>query len=257
MVLYQEYDSLEHTLDCIAIQVQDSMPYIGDYIPDWISTPKQLFDYLKEVTKYQDDPKGVEYIQTVQTLFKNNGRGDCDCFTVLVLSALEYLGYNDNYIVLKGNSKENPTHIYPATFYKGKFLILDLTNDIYNYDRKYRYEQKLKFENMKIQLADQGTGIPVNAKSYRSLSEGESFWEILPTITDSIATFGSMLGITSPTTTTTGTTDQMAMFTIQQLQTENNRLQTELSRAENRSFLYGGVGLVGGVVLGTLIKKKR
>jgi hypothetical protein len=151
------YRDLEYTLKCLKIQVIDSMPYIAEYVPDWISTPSELFYWLKSITKYKNDPKGVELLQTVQTLMKRDGRGDCDCFTILTLAACEYLGFKAE-VILVGENKKTPTHIYSQVWDKSKndWVVFDLTNPYYGMERKssqdsrgntihYRYKQTLPF----------------------------------------------------------------------------------------------------------------
>lgn len=149
MELKQEYVSLQHTIDCIKLQVLDSLTEIENFIPDDLKTPKDLFYFLKSKVKYTKDPKGIEYIQCVQTLLgENGGRGDCDCFTVLTLSACEYLNFTPQLIVLVGNSALNPTHIYSKCWDSDikAYASMDLTNPFYNQERSYRYRQQLKFK---------------------------------------------------------------------------------------------------------------
>lgn len=156
MELLKDYVSLEDTLrNGLKVQVIDSMPYIHEYIPAWIATPNQLFTYLKNcVTYYNDDDleKEVfksshdsEVIQTVPTLFDNDGYGDCDCFTVLTLAACEYLNFPENWVCLAGNDRKSPTHIYSLTEWNDELKSLDLTNTVYNMERPYKYKQYLKF----------------------------------------------------------------------------------------------------------------
>lgn len=161
MVLDQEYVSLEHTLLALKQQVRDSMPYVHQFVPYNIDTPGELFRFLKPELTYKNDPKGIEFIQTLQTLFKNQGQGDCDCFTVAALASLIFLGYEPVYVAIVGKTKAGPTHIYAEVYDpdKGRITAMDFTNPIYNMQRPYKYKQRLLFDlnsndDMRLQLAD-------------------------------------------------------------------------------------------------------
>jgi len=147
MVSEQPYKSLKHTLQQLKLQVEDSLPYIGDYIPDRITTPKQLFYYLKSITKYKKDPNGIELLQMAHTLLERNGRGDCDCFTILALAACDELGFGPLYVTIVGNSRLSPSHIYPEVYdeEKGRICVFDLTNPKYDMERPYKFKQRLSF----------------------------------------------------------------------------------------------------------------
>lgn len=142
------YVDLEHTLKCIKIQVIDSLNFVSDFIPNTIQSPEGLFYFLKPQISYKKDPKGIELIQEAETLINNGGRGDCDCFTVLGLSSAYKLGFNPLYVVLVGNSKLAPTHIYMEVYdkNKGKIVPFDLTNPKYNMERKYKFKQRIPFK---------------------------------------------------------------------------------------------------------------
>ena len=159
MVLEKPYKDLADTLNNLKIQVQDSMPYIGKYIPSDISTPEQLFYFLRSKVKYKKDPHNVELLQTVQTLMDRDGKGDCDCFTILTLAACTYLGfYSEEHplqIALVGKSKKVPSHIYTLVWDedKNKYCVFDLTNPYYCMERSYPYRQLIPF-NMTLRLED-------------------------------------------------------------------------------------------------------
>jgi hypothetical protein len=168
------YKSLKHTLQSLKIQVEDSLPFIGDFIPDTIQNPEQLFYFLKDLTTYKKDPVKRELLQTVQTLLsKNNwhgvpGQGDCDCFTILALTACKYLGFEPQKVVLVGNSKFSPSHIYSLVYdqSKNRLCSMDLTNPYYDMERPYKFKQTLNF--MMLELADGSRRfIPLAGKSNR------------------------------------------------------------------------------------------
>jgi len=148
MVITVPYKNLTHTLKCIKLQVIDSLPYIHNYVDSSINTPKQLFKHLKKQVTFKADPHGVEYLQTVQTLMNNGGFGDCDCQTILALTAFQYLNFNPCYVVLVGNNSINPSHIYTEVYDREarEIKAFDLTNPIYNMQRPYKYKQRILFK---------------------------------------------------------------------------------------------------------------
>lgn len=141
--LEKRYTNLTDVINLLLIQVNDSVSQVPYYVPP-VRTPEQLFYYLKSVLTYKKDPPGVEYLQTLQTLFdKNKGYGDCDCFTITALASLKYYGlYERLYIVLVGYDKESARHIYAGVQWEGDFYVFDLTNPFFDMERtKYRYRQ--------------------------------------------------------------------------------------------------------------------
>lgn len=144
----EPYKDLNDTLRKIKLQVIDSIAFADRIVPD-IQTPRELFDWLKPQLKYKDDPKGVEYLQTMQTLFKNGGQGDCDCFVITTLACMIVLGWQDIFVDLVGYDKRAPVHIYSEINWNGQRVILDFTNSSYNHERtkgvrgKYKYRQRL------------------------------------------------------------------------------------------------------------------
>ena len=167
------YKSLKHTLQCLKIQVEDSLPHVEKFIPNTIQNPEQLFYFLKDLTTYKKDPAGRELLQTVQTLLGNNnkhgipGYGDCDCFTILVLSACHYLGFTPQQVCIVGNSKISPSHIYSLVYdpQKKRMVSMDLTNPYFDMERPYHYKQTLNF--MMLELRDNGF-IPLAGKTKRA-----------------------------------------------------------------------------------------
>ena len=90
MDLRVPYQDINQTLQGIHRQVVDSLDYCANNMPVY-PDPQSMFYGLKQLITYHNDPPGVELLQTVPTLFENNwwgipGAGDCDCFSILVLS---------------------------------------------------------------------------------------------------------------------------------------------------------------------------
>lgn len=145
MITY-EYKDLEDVLYQIVKIARQGANYMAGKIPTYIRTPEQLFIYLSTITDYRDDPPDTELLQSPKSLFEANywgtpGTGDCDCFTILLLSSLLAMGYDPGRIeiVLAGRSKTVPKHIYLEL--DGKPM--DLTNSFYNYARDYPYLQHI------------------------------------------------------------------------------------------------------------------
>jgi hypothetical protein len=162
--LLMPYRNLNHALKKLRAQVSESIPYAIESFPT-LSSPQQIFNYLKPRLKYVKDPKGIELFQTLPTLLENNehgqsGAGDCDCFTIAALATLLANGFLDCGIVLAGRNSLAPVHIYAYVDYNGSRKILDLTNRVYDYERDYPYKQHIPFrinqneKDMMLQLAE-------------------------------------------------------------------------------------------------------
>lgn len=146
-VLVTPYTDINATMKGIRVQVIDSIAWTMDNMPKF-SNPEQMFNQLKSMVTYRNDPPGVELLQSVETLFKNNywgipGAGDCDCFSILVLTACICNGWNDQRIILAGRSKLAPVHIWTEVKYNGKWYSMDLTQPYVNSTREYKFTQKL------------------------------------------------------------------------------------------------------------------
>jgi len=142
------YKDINQVLKGIRTQVIDSIDYCQKNMPSY-NSPENMFYGLKNMTTYINDPKGVELLQSVQTLFDNNihgisGAGDCDCFTILVLSMCYVNNFVPQEIVLAGRNKQAPAHIYSRIFYNGSWKNLDLTQPLYNTERNYKFNQYIK-----------------------------------------------------------------------------------------------------------------
>lgn len=143
MILKKKYESLDDTLAYLKIQVIDSLEFASKTCPDF-KDPRELFSWLKKRVRYQNDPKGIEYLQTMQTLFKNGGLGDCDCFVITTLACMIVNDWQGVSIALVGRSKSYPVHIYTVIDWNGERKVFDLTNNRFNYERPgYNYIQEL------------------------------------------------------------------------------------------------------------------
>lgn len=146
MIWVEPYVDLTYTLQSLKIQIIDSLDFASTFIPNDINTPEQLFDFLKSQVRYKKDPQGIEYIQTLQTLIKNGGRGDCDCFTVASIASLFVCGFKPLYVTIVGNNSVSPSHIYAEVYDPTELKIMpfDLTNPHYGMERSYKFKQRLK-----------------------------------------------------------------------------------------------------------------
>lgn len=146
-VLISPYTDINATMRGIRRQVLDSLDYCQNEMPRF-DTPKQMFDNLKLMVTYKNDPDGIELLQCVPTLFDQNywgvsGAGDCDCFSILVLSMCAVHGWNKQQIVLAGRSKLAPVHIWTRVYFNKKWYDMDLTQPYCDSTRKYKFVQHL------------------------------------------------------------------------------------------------------------------
>jgi len=144
--LRKPYKDINDTMKHIKIQIVDSLPY-AENCPKF-STPADCFYWLKDKVVYKNDPKGTELLQSLPTLLENNyhnisGAGDCDCFTIAIVSLLIANEFKNIKICLVGRSRNMPVHIYCVVYVKGKRNVLDLTNKKPNQERPYSYIQEL------------------------------------------------------------------------------------------------------------------
>lgn len=159
-VLKIPYPNLNESLKYLRLQIIDSLKYCNQFKK--LKTLEDVFNFCKSRFNYKSDPLGVEYFQTVETLLKNNGLGDCDDATIFVLSILCVNNFDNFGIVLAGRNKYRPTHIYCYAYENGKKFNLDLTNKNFNQIRNYPFKQFIPFvltpneKNMYLQLADGG-----------------------------------------------------------------------------------------------------
>lgn len=136
------YPGLTKTLKYLKIQAIESIPFAAEKCP-MFTNPRDLFYWLKTWLRYENDPEKTELLQTMQTMWDNGGRGDCDCFVITTIACLYVMGFPSTDVILVGRKPSNAVHIYTQVIYKGEPYILDLTNSLYDYERSYPYKQVL------------------------------------------------------------------------------------------------------------------
>ena len=147
MQLKEKYTTLQRTLDCMQLQIDESLSFARNFVPRG-ETPRSLFALLKAHTTYRHDPPGVELLQSMPTLMHNNfygipGAGDCDCFTITTVACCKVENIPVR-IVIVGNTEKNPTHVYAEVMDRGRWVAFDLVNDFYGETKKYRYLSRIK-----------------------------------------------------------------------------------------------------------------
>jgi hypothetical protein len=147
-ILITEYTDINATMRGIRTQVVDSLEYCVNKMPTF-QDPEQMFNTLRNLVTYKNDPEGIELLQSVPTLMEQNfwgisGAGDCDCFSILILSMCCAHNWNDQEIVLAGRNKVAPVHIWTRVKFKGSWYDMDLTQKYFNTCREYKFKQFLK-----------------------------------------------------------------------------------------------------------------
>jgi len=75
------------------------------------------------------------------------GAGDCDCFTIAATSCF-IVNSIPCEIVLAGNVKDEPTHIYNYCKYGNNWIAFDLTEPNFGQERPYKYKEILKIQTV-------------------------------------------------------------------------------------------------------------
>lgn len=155
MIYKEKFTSPQRTLELIEIQANapENVSFAKKYFPPF-NNGIEIWEKLKPITRFKADPKEIDTIQGISTLFSNtrnihgvSGLGDCDCFT----SALASIAISNKLpyqYIIQGNDK--PSHI--AIKIDG--TILDLTNPIPDYLRQYQFTKYIN--PMFVALADDG-----------------------------------------------------------------------------------------------------
>ena len=156
MIYKIPYPGLQKSLSHLKIQVLDSVNYCKEFLPDYVNSPDEIFNYCKNRLIYKKDGKN-EVFQTAKTIFENNyhgipGAADCDCMSILLLACFIAKNYKKFGIVLCGRNPNNAVHIYTYCIKDGIKYYLDLTNDSFNFERYYPYKQEIPFKTNPIKI---------------------------------------------------------------------------------------------------------
>lgn len=141
------YKDINQVMPWLYRQIRESIPYCKKHFTGF-NSPDELFRYLKSMTRFKYDPDDMELLQTAETLFENNwhgqpGLGDCDCFTILAVACLWVNNFTP-YIILAGNGKRQPSHIYAGVLgANNRVDSFDLTEPFFGSRREYKYYQLL------------------------------------------------------------------------------------------------------------------
>jgi hypothetical protein len=147
-VLKTRYKNLDDTMRHIRLQVNDGIPWAHENIPTF-ADPIVFYHWFRPLCKYRKDPPGVELLQSLPTLITNNfygvpGTGDCDCFSIAVLTCCAVQPWNGarQWVKLAGRNKREAVHIWTGVTWNGKDYALDMTNPLPLQERDYQYIQK-------------------------------------------------------------------------------------------------------------------
>lgn len=147
-ILKRRYKDINDTLKAIKTQIIDGLDYAIEDCPQF-KNPRDLYNWMLERCQYKDDFKNVELLQTLPTLLTENnahsipGAGDCDCFTIGLITLMIAQNWDNINVVLAGRTKKCPVHIWTEIKFNGKWYTLDLTNRKFDRVRAYPLTQKI------------------------------------------------------------------------------------------------------------------
>lgn len=99
-------------------------------------TFRNIWNYVKEKIRYQNDVRGKEQLRTPQRTISDK-TGDCDDMSILISSMLINLGYAHELYVTAYKQKDQWQHIYPVVYDRnGKRYVIDCVPEIpyFNYE---------------------------------------------------------------------------------------------------------------------------
>ena len=108
------------------------------------STCENLFNFIVTNIRYEEDPKGKQWIKSPARLLAD-GFGDCKSFSIFIASCLDCLGIN---VVMRFVSYDNTkeyTHVYPVAFDESDNpIIIDAVAMI---QKKVLFNNEIKFKH--------------------------------------------------------------------------------------------------------------
>lgn len=134
------FENLNQVKGFIELKISESLQFAANYVPGYIQSPRDCFDWLKSKTSYINDPPGVELLQSFQSLMLDNyhgvpGAGDCDCLTIAGAATIATRKKPAPYkIVYSGNGK-TPTHVFLSV----RGIAFDLTTPDFGTLRTYKH----------------------------------------------------------------------------------------------------------------------
>lgn len=97
---------------------------------DHMGEANAIFEFLQDKTRYANDPRGIEYIQTPEYVLKHIELGmrpslDCDDYTVTGLSLLRSIGYKTRIKIVGFRNNNRFSHVYGMVKIDGKWVAFD------------------------------------------------------------------------------------------------------------------------------------
>lgn len=97
---------------------------------DFYGEANAIYNFVRDNSRYVRDPLGLEHIQTPLVAISgwNNGeifQGDCDDYTVLLLSLLMAIGFPVKLIAASYTPDKKLTHVYGAVNIRGIWVIVE------------------------------------------------------------------------------------------------------------------------------------
>jgi transglutaminase-like putative cysteine protease len=128
--------------------------YVNDYythprikdIAMRLNTIDNIFNYVVDTIKYQNDPPDVELVASVKhTVLGKRKYGDCDDLSVALATLLKARGYQVAFrnVAWRSDIKDDRfTHVYVVVFSGGREIPLDPTMGKSGYNKQVVYRRK-------------------------------------------------------------------------------------------------------------------
>lgn len=97
---------------------------------DQVGEVKAIFNFMRDNTRYANDPRGTEYFQTPPYVLKHIEKKmrpslDCDDYTITGLALLRSIGYATKIRIVGYNNKKSYSHVYGMVVVKDKWIPFD------------------------------------------------------------------------------------------------------------------------------------